>query len=102
MIAAASPVVKGRRRPAILKQHMFLENETASKRSDSATAKPSPPEERPPVATAKTRTSPIKKRAQRVKLPLGFAQQRLWFLNQLEPESPSYNYPIALRLTGTL
>jgi hypothetical protein len=35
-------------------------------------------------------------------LPLSFAQQRLWFINQLEPESTAYNVPIALRITGAL
>lgn len=34
--------------------------------------------------------------------PLSFAQQRLWFLCQLEPSNASYNIPTALRVRGNL
>jgi amino acid adenylation domain-containing protein len=34
--------------------------------------------------------------------PLSFAQERMWFLYQLDPGSPVYNMPAALRLTGDL
>ncbi|QRN93140.1 amino acid adenylation domain-containing protein [Archangium violaceum] len=35
-------------------------------------------------------------------LPLSFGQQRLWYLDQLEPGNVAYNNPSALRLSGRL
>jgi amino acid adenylation domain-containing protein len=46
------------------------------------------------------RAIPLRK--ERGSARLSFAQQRLWFLNQLEPESPNYNEAKALRIRGPL
>ncbi|MDC9594347.1 non-ribosomal peptide synthetase, partial [Xenorhabdus sp. IM139775] len=53
-------------------------------------------------AAATTQTEiPLADRRQ--PLPLSFAQQRLWFLGQLDPAaSLAYHIPVALRLTGSL
>ena len=47
-----------------------------------------------------TRTAPA--RVRRSLAPLSFAQQRLWFLDQLEPGIPLYNMATSFRLEGIL
>jgi len=57
--------------------------------------------------------SPEKKRARLAQLlqnkaseaqsfPLSYSQQRLWFLDQLEPNNPAYSIPAAFRIKGPL
>jgi amino acid adenylation domain-containing protein len=48
------------------------------------------------------RMPPVVPVARDRELPLSFAQQRLWFFDQLEPNSPAYNIQDAVRLAGRL
>jgi amino acid adenylation domain-containing protein len=45
---------------------------------------------------------PIRRRDGGAVAPLSFPQQRLWFLDQLEPGCPAYNIHLGLRLEGDL
>ncbi len=47
---------------------------------------------------------PLRRReaAENGELPLSFAQERLWILDQLEPGTTAFHIPVALRLTGEL
>jgi pristinamycin I synthase-3/4 len=45
---------------------------------------------------------PLQPQSRAERLPLSYAQQRLWFVDRLEKGSPEYNVPHALRLRGEL
>src|SRR5262245_8375239 len=45
---------------------------------------------------------PISQRRESGPSPLSFAQQRLWFIDQLEPNNAFYNISVGLRLMGRL
>ncbi|MEL6778315.1 MAG: condensation domain-containing protein, partial [Cyanobacteria bacterium J06597_16] len=47
-------------------------------------------------------SAPIPKRPTGQPIPLSFAQQRLWFVQQLDTQNTAYNAASVLRLQGTL
>ena len=51
------------------------------------------------VKSAKSKIEPISRSGT---LPLSFAQQRLWFMEQLQPGSAAYNIPSGVKLSGDL
>ncbi|MCB1120311.1 MAG: amino acid adenylation domain-containing protein, partial [Verrucomicrobiae bacterium] len=54
------------------------------------------------LAPVPARFSSISKISRQGSLPLSFAQQRVWFLHQLYPESLAYNFQCTIRMRGTL
>ena len=53
-------------------------------------------------ASARAAIPPLRPAPRGTELPLSFAQQRLWFLDRLEPESPFYNLTRAFTVEGDL
>ena len=54
------------------------------------------------ATSSKNPVTPILPAPRQEKIPLSLTQQRLWFLDQLEPESSAYNIPLALEVKGVL
>jgi len=46
--------------------------------------------------------APISRADREARIPLSFAQQRLWFVAQMEEASQAYHIPLAVRLSGNL
>jgi len=55
-----------------------------------------------PQLTSAPAVVPIQRAEPRERYPLASAQQRLWFMQQLNPETPAYHIPVAIDLTGDL
>jgi amino acid adenylation domain-containing protein/non-ribosomal peptide synthase protein (TIGR01720 family) len=58
--------------------------------------------ERAGLSTSDTRSERIPPRPAGKEIPLSFAQQRMWLLQQWDPDSPAYNVCISIRLRGPL
>ncbi len=56
----------------------------------------------PRIGKADSRLEPLVAGERPAVVPLSFAQQRLWFIDQLYGPSPVYNIPAALRVLGAL
>jgi amino acid adenylation domain-containing protein len=71
-----------------------LIEELVSRREHTAASQPLPSRHEEVPALVRCERQPD--------FPLSFAQQRLWFLDQLAPGNPAYNMPLSLRLRGPL
>ncbi|HEY2740442.1 MAG TPA: condensation domain-containing protein, partial [Thermoanaerobaculia bacterium] len=58
--------------------------------------------ERSAESASRSTVPPLVRVSREKPLVLSFAQQRLWFLDQLDPGNPVYNIPVAVELAGRL
>src|SRR5258706_7426460 len=56
----------------------------------------------PPANGSEATAQTAPERDEAVVVEASFAQQRLWFLDRLDPASTSYNLPLVLHLSGAL
>lgn len=54
------------------------------------------------TASSTIKSPPFKRISRNGPLPVSYAQERLWFVDQLQPDSAVYNLPAAVRMTGNL
>jgi amino acid adenylation domain-containing protein len=86
-------------------KRLLLEQLLHSRAAGPASQPVSPPPDASPGHAQDGRRlepPPIQPVARDGSLPLSFAQERMWFLNQLDPNSAAYNIPQAIHISGPL
>lgn len=81
---------------------MTEQNSSSARREDLSAAKRALLEQRLGGKTTRSSTQGIPRYPDAGRIPLSFAQERLWFLHQLDPRSPAYNMYNVVRLQGDL
>ncbi|MEW5929751.1 MAG: amino acid adenylation domain-containing protein [Gemmatimonadota bacterium] len=78
------------------------ENDAGSREAALAAARRALLQKRIQGVAAAAAPRGIPRRPDRGRAPASFAQQRLWFIDQLAPGSPAYNIPAPVRIGGPL
>lgn len=87
---------------ARIRDRMAVELEQSSLFDHSTIAEMTELIDRASELPGQSETAPIKRTPRDGPLPLTFAQQRVWFLQQIYPESLAYNFQCTIRMRGPL